>query len=534
MATRYGYKFNVSNVLFGCICLAASFSLIHNVFEWQITGKWIGAVAVVSISAAIVSLFHTIKPGFRISPDVQVCSVIMTAANVIVAVFCLLQMTGMAALSGDPFRYVADFDNPAGVAAQFCVTFPFAILATHSINYRDVPVLIVFVIDMVVLFVVQSRAGLIALSTSAILWLLFKIKEKGSKRIWILSMAVLLVAVVCGVCILSFHKRASTSGRAVIINTCLRMVADNPLLGHGPHGFDREYMLYQAEYLKDCTDIDTLMLSDNVTHPLSEYMLVTVNYGVVGLAIIISLILYAFIRSLKRRGVFRIFLLMELCSICVISLFSYPFRYPMTIVALVCFVLILLKQTWRFQFLNNRVVWLAVLSVSIISIVYLTRWHSALVGWKCVYEKLNDDKKSAIEIRKDILPSIDKVLENNPRYQYSKAVVSYYAEDYESAIAEAKRSRDNLSSYDTELLLGSACQKLGMMDEAYMHYTMAANMCPSRIAPLYRLFWIFEEQNDTLKMVEFGNNILDRPVKVQSHDTRAMRLDVRRKMMKIN
>lgn len=60
---------------------------------------------------------------------------------------------------------------------------------------------------------------------------------------------------------------------------------------------------------------------------------------------------------------------------------------------------------------------------------------------------------------------------------------------------------------------------------------MASYMCPSRIRPLYNLFRLYEDLNDTLNMVKVGNELIEKPIKVQSHDARAMRLDVRRWLM---
>ena len=55
-------------------------------------------------------------------------------------------------------------------------------------------------------------------------------------------------------------------------------------------------------------------------------------------------------------------------------------------------------------------------------------------------------------------------------------------------------------------------------------------MCPSRITPLYKLFRLYEALGDTTDMAKTGHELLNKPVKKASHDTRAMRLDVRRKL----
>lgn len=54
---------------------------------------------------------------------------------------------------------------------------------------------------------------------------------------------------------------------------------DSAWFGMGRHGFARNYMLYQADFLSSVCDPEILLLSDNVSHPLCEYALLLVNYG---------------------------------------------------------------------------------------------------------------------------------------------------------------------------------------------------------------------------------------------------------------
>lgn len=88
------------------------------------------------------------------------------------------------------------------------------------------------------------------------------------------------------------------------------------------------------------------------------------------------------------------------------------------------------------------------------------------------------------------------------------------------------------------ILFGMAClacsfsifRELGQPDSSAMHFRKAAAMCPSRISPLYYLFLLYESQGDTAGMAVTGRQLLSKPVKVPSAKTRAMRLDVRKKI----
>lgn len=514
-------------VLYSVICLAASFSLVRNVPEYLVAGKWIGTIAIVAISGIIISATSLFKSGYRITPVVQTCSFCMVVANMAVSAHCVLQIIGLAS-NDTPFRAVADFDNPAGVAALFCVTFPFVITAVGN-RLRTKLVAAVFIIDASVLFFIQSRAGLVTLLATAAVWCLSVLRVKRIKPAWVVALSLLMVTVAGGFLYLFSLKSASTNGRMLIINTCMRMVAEHPLLGWGTGGFGRGYMVCQAEYLKTIDNESILMLSDNVTHPLSEYMLVTVNYGLAGLSAVIGLIAIAVARALRKRGRTKIFLLMEICSICVLSLFSYPFRYPMTTVALACCIAPgLIGWIRNMPLIYRRMALAITLFVSLAVLFALGPYYKSQVMWKEMTDRMNSNTDSALGIKRDLLPFTDRVLGDNPRYQYSRAVVNYFAGDYTAALADAGKSSEQLSGYDTELLLGSIFQKLKKYSDAELHFMEASYMCPSRITPLYRLFRLYEERNDTASMVKVGHELLDKPVKVHSHDTRAMRLDVRR------
>ena len=512
------------------VFLTASFSLIHNIPEWQINGKWIGTIATVAINGIVLSILCLFKRKPQYSTMIWVCPFCLVAVNLAVIVYCFLQFSRLVN-NYTLFRAVADFDNPAGVAALICVTFPFILIISEN-KVRPLIVAALCVIDTSLLFAIQSRVGMTTMTASAIILMALQCKEKRIKPGVLVLFLLLIVTAMGGILFLFHHKIASTNGRMVIYNTCMRMVAEHPLIGFGFGGFRREYMNWQAEYLKTIDNIDILMLSDNVTHPLSEYLLVVVNYGLTGLSVIIGTICFAIVHACRQKGRHKAFLLMEICSLCTLSLFSYPFRYPMTTVVMAYLII-----PWLFHFLKKsislfyrKIAPLIVMVISIGAIMFILPLYKANVQWKSITDRLNDDARSAIVLMYDVLPSTDKMLSNNPRYLYTKAVVNYYADDCCQALIDAEKSSSKLSSYDTELLLGSIYQKMGLDLAAESHYKEASYMCPSRITPLYKLFRLYEALGDTTDMAKTGHELLNKPVKKASHDTRAMRLDVRRKL----
>lgn len=517
------------NGLFGILCVATSFSLVRNIPDWQITGKWICSLAIITFMLLIISLeliFHKQQISCL---NIKICSAWFVSTNIVTAIYCILQISGLATNS-TPYRAVADFDNPAGVASFLCLTFPFSI-TVFGHRWRTVSVFVTFVFDTLVLFIIQSRSGLITISLSLLLGLSLFMRKKNEKQM--IMVAITVFAIVLGIAFLSYKKQKSTAGRMVIYKTCMNMLANRPDIGYGPDVFAKYYMKYQAEYLKTIENDKILMLSDNVTHPLSEYLLIVVNYGIVGLAFIMAIIIVCLHMISKQTGSIKTLLFMIVCTLVVLSLFSYPFRYPITLVTTLFCAIILFRDFFGVYNSRYRVASMVSLSVlGIISLCFVISMQFAMMAWQRMIEgehhsNLKDSKQLIINKHADC------VFKRNARYLFSRAVSNYDMKYYNNALIDAKNSADYLSCYDTELLLGSIYSHIGMYAEAQRHYREASYMCPSRIAPLYWLFRLYEEQQDTTMMLEYGEKLLDRPVKVQSHETRLMRLDVKRSLLNI-
>lgn len=110
------------------------------------------------------------------------------------------------------------------------------------------------------------------------------------------------------------------------------------------HGFRSQYMNFQALYLDSCRSEVMGMLADNVTHPLNEYALLAVNFGIIGVTVIIGIAVIIVRYCLKHPSRDGFIGLSVMAGIAVLALFSYPFRYPLTSVALACALLLVFRE----------------------------------------------------------------------------------------------------------------------------------------------------------------------------------------------
>ena len=460
-------------------------------------------------------------------------------AGTVVLLHCVLQLSGVLKhTNGDGagvFAAVDDFDNPAGVAAALTVCLPFTGSFLLSGNYRhSLPVRLVvytvFLLSLILMAVIGSRAGIIAAGVALVLFL---VQGTGNVR---LRRALLIVAVAAVAVIavaLSVQKRASSTGRMLILNVCWDMIKESPLLGHGMHGFRSQYMNFQALYLDSCRSEVMGMLADNVTHPLNEYVLLAVNFGIIGVTVIIGIAVIIVRYCLKHPSRDGFIGLSVMAGIAVLALFSYPFRYPLTSVALACALLLVFREPLgRLTDRCGKAVCSVSAVMSTVGLALFLPWAASQHRWGKALSSAGTDNNPKGTIEE--YESLYRHLGNDPYFLYSYAYALSEAGDTAKAVETAYRSYGLMANYDTALFLADQESLRGRKEDAERLYRLAASMCPVRFAPLYGLFCLYEEQGRFDEMKSMGQAILRKRIKVQSAQVSRIRLAVRQRMMMNN
>lgn len=107
------------------------------------------------------------------------------------------------------------------------------------------------------------------------------------------------------------------------------MIKEHPIIGFGTDGFEREYMLRQADYFRNNPSSRYNMLADDMQHPLNEFVYLWVNYGIFApLLLLVSLTLPLFVYIHKRNtdGMWAS-LLYYLCHYSAFSLTLFIIRF---------------------------------------------------------------------------------------------------------------------------------------------------------------------------------------------------------------
>lgn len=106
------------------------------------------------------------------------------------------------------------------------------------------------------------------------------------------------------------------------------MIAERPLWGWGSNGFDAHYMDFQANYFLRHPDSKYILLADNLTNPFNEFLLFAIRYGLAGLAALLLVLVNLLKKIFMQSGMYHHVWASMCATLCLWSLFSYPYRIP--------------------------------------------------------------------------------------------------------------------------------------------------------------------------------------------------------------
>lgn len=308
----------------------------------------------------------------------------------------------------------------------------------------------------------------------------------------------------------------SANGRLLIWEVCSEMIKDKPLLGFGPGGFQENYMGYQAEYFLTNPSSPYAQLASNIQHPMNLFVKMGVEFGIVGLMLLIAFICYACWIAYRYSGDYRSLVLSAFASIVVWGMFSYPERYPTTWFILAIYTFYALKE-YRLKctapgytrvFLRSAC---AMLSVWGIIMVY--RQTDAQIKWKDAVSVWDEQPpNSYLKQYRELFP----LLKRNPYFLYNYAAVLNNAGEWQQSQDILTLYQRYFYDYDLLLMQGDNAWHLQEYERAESLFGQAANMIPCRFMPLYKLFEMHISTGNTGKAREIAEEITRKTIKVPS------------------
>lgn len=354
-------------------------------------------------------------------------------------------------------------------------------------------------VSFVALLILQSRTSFLALIS---LLPLFKNKKYRVSLIVLSALFAILISI-------SSSKIASTYGRSAIYQTSLTLIdsSENLIFGRGFGGFEDSYMIQQSRELENKSE-DIKQRADNIKHPLNEFLLIVIEFGFVGFLIYV-LFLY---KSLTNSD--KIIRSMVI-AIIVLSLFTYPLRYPSTWIVL-CYassaknkcILPLISNDLFFTRISKKIY---SFGFGVFTLLICTR-VIVYSNWVDAYDAAcigSIDEARSLYKRTSLWP-------RNSRFIYNYAYFEMCQDDYNKALEIL--SFNSVNDYETSMLKANIYFSSNDYDKALAEYILAEKMCPNRFFPIFGQFQVYEKTRDIDNLNITRNKILTKTIKVQSNE----------------
>lgn len=432
------------------------------------------------------------------------------------------------------YQMTGCFDNTAGFTAALVISLPFVLfLVSKSGIYWRITGITTLIILISAICLSYSRTGIMATLVIVGFWC-FKVYNlewlhqlhRGVKNLLIIIVVSSILA--C----LYLWKKDSADGRLLIWQCTAKMIADKPLLGHGAGSFQREYMVYQADYFKNHPDSRYVKLADNVKHPFNEFYKLFVEQGLVGI-VFMWVFIYLLIREYRRNRSLEIYY-SGLCivGIAAFACFSYPLTYPFIRLMLIFSIAVIMKDEGKALEIPRRVFSLLKPALLIACTALLA------LSCKMFYDEYTwcaiAHRSLAGETIK-VMPDYERLYKTMNRnafflYNYG-AELNFIGETQKSNLILNETSR-LYNDIDLQLLLADNYQKMNQNKEAENCLLLASNMIPNRFIPLYQLAQLYKKMGANEKALEIAKAIINKPVKIMSPEILSIKSEMEKELKK--
>ena len=470
------FNFRIDSLFWGMVGIVAVFSYSDNMVDMYICPKWYFTLLTLCLSITFLSIWNILlNKAFNI--ELATCYNLIYTISVVQSLYGLYQW--IKPISNNYHWICGTFDNPTGFAACLIAGFPFVLGWNIKNQIEKKAIWISIFIVIITVFLSESRSGILSLVIMCLI-IYHKHFHLKIRRLYIIIGSLFFIV------FLYFLKKDSADGRLLIWECSWEMFKEAPFLGHGLNSFRANYMKYQAEYFKQSTEGTYTMLADNVLHPFNEYWHILLNWGLIGLIILIvfaTFLMHIYISNPDNNKEIAI---LSLIGIGVFSLFSYPFTYPFTWLILCFDLYILLKGLFNLSQRLRYYLYILAIVGGTIGCYKTIQYIHAEYCWKNITYKTSKD---SLLCYNDLYKTLDK----NPYFLYNYATFLFRIRDYERSLEIASECQKYWADYELELLLGNILQLQGNFHAAENHFQEASFMCPSRFIPLYYLMELYKK-----------------------------------------
>ena len=458
---------------------------------------------------------------------------------VLLTIWGYLQYFEYIPSNSEYFRITGPFHNPAVFAIILSLLLSIA-LNSIILFYRSLinhKFFLVFIITVVLfciplLILTYARAAYLALFVSVLYCFYLKLRNNGKgRKIKLYYSAGVLFVILISIGMLYKLKPQSANGRFLVWKISCRMIQDKPLTGFGKGGFAANYLYYQADYMKSFASPEERRLAGSTHLAFNEPLRITVEYGLIGLIIYSSFIIWILFLSTNRTTVCVLFKAF-LAGIVIWGMFGYPDQVfsiqALWIIAIACYLNKNFRTTYEFSGTNRLLSKIVIIVIcgtsSFLGMKLWNKWTSYHELYTCLdsqsFQSISQASNIFVRLQEEMIDDI------NFAYLYCQLTKMRHQE------IEFLRISDYLErSFPTPGLLlmkGDYFKKKSRWKEAEEAYKLASDMMPSLQLPRGKLAFLYNETGRKEEAVAIAHDILTEDVKVYSFSTFDLHRDLRR------
>lgn len=478
-------------------------------------------------------------PGFKFNILFYGITILSTTESL----YCILQSFGFCKSHSLLFPVTGSYNNPNVTAIFLALTVPvflYFFRKKHKWLIR-----ICFLILLTTILLLKCRAAFIGTIISVVVfygieynlisWIKNNKNKTTAKALFILSLLIIIPLS----SYLYNSKKDSADGRKFIWKVSGVMALEKPLTGYGYGYFEKEYNLYQADYIKNGkTTPEELKNAGPVIMPHNELLHNLVEGGCIGLlfaGLFFGSLLFAVKQRKKTDGerpndpeaknsFFNISYAGVIAFI-VMSMVNSTIQIIPIMALLIIYAGIICSTLKPLQlpsfFLNFRI------SSTAFSIILMitTIAFSCFLVWTVFGVALADrENKKASLLQEEkrykealqIMHGLENHLSDDRNYWRNLGVIYIKTKNYQQAIDCFNRAKKWSSLPDLYFAPGMCYEKLHDYPKAIAEYKQLVLLLPSKFGYRFRLMQAYFKNKDTINTEIAARQILDLEPKIPS------------------
>ena len=433
-------------------------------------------------------------------------------------VFCSLQILGCIKSTSHYFNITGCNDNPNITAIYLVGCIPIIVhRITHSKKNKSY--LMLLLIAFYFIIILKCRTAFIGLFVMYLTMFLFMFQNRRKLKIIVLIITLIVSPFIAHKCY--EIKKNSADGRLLIWKITIGMVTEKPF-GYGYGLFERNYNLAQANYFE--MGNGTLQEKQNaavVSMPYNDYLEHTVEGGLLGLFFYSGfLAIISYITYIQQRkysfALILSFVIMATCN------FIYTSFQPWLL--LLCFAAKVDEDNYSIKLsLKQSKVCITVCLVGILwcgakNLVYAISQHR-------LYQLQKKPTKILTKTEMSELTTLEVFIGSSEAYWQFRGYCNIVQNQYEKALLCYEIASNYTTTLSLYFHLFQCYYNLGKTDDAIRVLKRIKCMQPTNLRSRHLLMHYYYEQKDYKTALEFANEIIQVPIKVESEKTREIKYD---------